>query len=199
MPRPALSTTGPTVHLTRKQLQRLQPQTFQILGGEHIQGTKHYLVMMSLIFIYFFLPDYIYILITLYIITYIYIYIYVNVVMIFSLKPNIIRERTELVGKSYITITKVLLLFYVGLNILVQVKYLIPWKHSNNVRTLILHWISYQLNRYFKSKSKLNNNLVLAYYKNIYDQRLLSLKPRFRSKLSAFINDIRVACMSFVG
>lgn len=48
-----------------------------------------------------------------------------NVVMIFSLKPNIIRERTELVGKSYITITKVLLLFYVGLNILVQVTYLI--------------------------------------------------------------------------
>lgn len=74
MPRPALSTTGPTVHLTRKQLQRLQPQTFQILGGEDIQGTKHYLVMMSLIFIYFFLPDYIYILIILYIITYIYIY-----------------------------------------------------------------------------------------------------------------------------
>lgn len=38
-----------------------------------------------------------------------------NVVMIFSLKSNIIRERTELVGKSYVTITKILLLFYVGL------------------------------------------------------------------------------------
>lgn len=43
------------------------------------------------------------------------IYIYMNVVMIFSLKSNIIRERTELVGKSYVTITKILLLFYVGL------------------------------------------------------------------------------------